>query len=102
ESEWESEQYQAALAHLESLQDKIDHLRGTLLSLVAPLIQPQQSRVHMFAEIKKAAIASTTDLKTFSDSWHSEQTQQLFTRAKESVGKDGDLSRAADVPVYGW
>lgn len=56
----------------------------------------------MFAEIKKAAMQSTDGLKTFREDWTSEQTQQLLARSKESLEKDGDLSKANGVARYGW
>ena len=56
----------------------------------------------MFVEIKKAAITSTSDIKRFQDDRNSEQTQTLFAKSKESAEKDNDLSKANDVPSYGW
>jgi len=56
----------------------------------------------MFAEIKKVALQSTTDLKTFRNDWTSEQTQQLLERGRESLQKDGELRKADEVARYGW
>ncbi|KAK5692681.1 hypothetical protein LTR97_010995 [Elasticomyces elasticus] len=75
---WDAQQYEAALAHLERLQEQ------------------------MFTNVKKAAVASSNDLKTLRESWASEETQQLLSRSKESLRKDGDLSKANDVARYGW
>lgn len=117
--QWDVGQCEAALAHLERLQEQVptalspkvffvltlcqlDGLRTTMPSLVAPLIRPNESKAQMYAEIKKAAVQSTDGLKTFRTDWTSEETQQLLERSKESLRKDGDLSKANDVAHYGW
>ena len=56
----------------------------------------------MFAEVRKSALRSTEDLKTFRDQWNLEQTQQLYARSKQSLEKDGDLTKSLDVPKWGW
>ncbi|KAK5128412.1 hypothetical protein LTR85_003080 [Meristemomyces frigidus] len=99
---WEAPQLEQALARLERLQEQLDGLRSSIPSLVAPLLRPNASKEHMFAEIKKSALQSTNGLKAFRDDWTSEQTQQLLARSKESLERDGDLSRADGVARYGW
>ena len=56
----------------------------------------------MFAEVRKSTLRSTGDLKTFREQWSSEQTQQLFARSKQSLEKDGDLTKSLDVAKWGW
>ncbi|KAK4956517.1 hypothetical protein LTR10_006044 [Elasticomyces elasticus] len=99
---WDAQQYEAALAHLERLQEQVDGLRSALPSCVTPLLHSDSSRQQMFTNVKKAAVASSNDLKTLRESWASEETQQLLSRSKESLRKDGDLSKANDVARYGW
>ena len=65
-------------------------------------MQPAASKAQMFADIKKAALVSTDNIKTFRDDWISEQTQALFARSKESLEKNADLTKAGDVPKFGW
>lgn len=56
----------------------------------------------MFAEVKKSAVTSTSQLAAFRDNWNSEQTQQIFTKAQESQQKDTDLSKSQEVARFGW
>jgi hypothetical protein len=56
----------------------------------------------MFAEVKKSAVTTTGQLTAFRNDWNSEQTQQVFTKAQESEQKDPDLSKAKEVPRFGW
>jgi hypothetical protein len=56
----------------------------------------------MFAEVRKSALRSTEELKTFREQWNSEQTQQLFARSTQSLEKDGDLTKSLDVAKWGW
>lgn len=117
---WDAPQYEAALAHLEKLQEQVRAfhqrfhieqylklpqlaaLRSAIPSVVAPMMQANTSKSQLFADIKTAAVTSTTELKDFRDNWTSEQTQSLLAKSNESKQKDGDLSKAASVPRYGW
>ena len=81
---------------------QIDGLRSTIPSLVAPLVRPGTSKAQIFAELKKSATESNDDIKALREQWNSEQTQNLLTMAKESMQKDGDLTKARDVAKYGW
>jgi hypothetical protein len=81
---------------------QLDALRATIPNLVSPLIKPQSSKAHMFAEVKKTAVTSTSQLTAFRDDWNSEQTQQIFTKAQASEQKDRDLSKAQEVAAFGW
>lgn len=56
----------------------------------------------MFAEVKKSAVTSTSQLAAFRDNWNSEQTQQIFTKAQESQQKDPDLGKSQEVARFGW
>lgn len=85
---------------LTSLQ--LDTLRSTVPTLVSPLIKPQTSKAQMFAEVKKSAVTTTSQLSAFRDDWNSEQTQQILTKAQESEQKDPDLSKAEEVARFGW
>jgi len=58
---------------------------------------PPASNAQMFAEIRKVAVSSTTELKQLRDDWTSEQTRDLFARARESEARDGDLSKGRTV-----
>lgn len=71
-------------------------------SIVAPLAKPAASKAQTFAQVGKAAGQSTDDLKAFREKWTSEQTQAMFARGRDSLEKDGDLSKAAQVASYGW
>jgi hypothetical protein len=64
--------------------------------------QPTGGRAEMFAEVRKSALRSTEELKTFREQWNSEQTQQLFARSTQSLEKDGDLTKSLDVAKWGW
>ncbi|KAK0268467.1 hypothetical protein LTR35_015488 [Friedmanniomyces endolithicus] len=100
--QWDAQQHEDALAHLERLQEMLDALRSTLPVLVAPLLQQDTSRPRMFVNIKKAAAAATNELRTFREEWTSERTQRMLSHSKESLLKDGDLMKANDVARYGW
>ena len=65
-------------------------------------MEPATGKAQMFANIKKAALHSTNDIKTFRNEWSSEQMRQIFAKSKESLEKNGDLSKANGVPRYGW
>ncbi|KAK4494023.1 hypothetical protein PRZ48_015209 [Zasmidium cellare] len=95
-------EYEAALAHLEKLQDQLDALRAAIPTVVAPLSQKYPTKEHLFADVKNGALTATTDLKEFRDNWSSEQTQSLLARASESKQQNGDFSKAATIPRYGW
>ncbi|RMY64568.1 hypothetical protein D0863_09734 [Hortaea werneckii] len=108
---WNAPEYERALAYLDRLQEQIDtilttaqldSLRSAIPSQVAPLLRTGTPRHQMHQESYKAAMKSTEDLKDFKTDWNSEQTQQTFARARESVQKDGDLSKANEVAKYGW
>ncbi|KAI6876224.1 hypothetical protein KC343_g11865 [Hortaea werneckii] len=99
---WNAPEYERALAHLDKLQEQLDSLRSAIPSQVAPLLRTGTPRHQMHQESYKAAIKSTEDLKDVRADWNSEQTQQMFARARESVQKDGDLSKANEVAKYGW
>jgi hypothetical protein len=77
-------------------------LRSSISSIVSPLTQRGIDKVQQYAQIRNAAVGSTTDLKAFKEDWNSEQTQALLQKSRDSLQKDGDLSKAATVPVWGW
>jgi hypothetical protein len=77
-------------------------LRATIPNLVSPLIKPQTNKAQMFAEVKKTAVTSTSQLTAFRDGWNSEQTQQILTKAQASAQKDQNLSKAQEVAAFGW
>ena len=81
---------------------QIDSLRSTIPSLVAPLVRAATSKAQLFADVRKSALQTTDNLNTFRDQWTSEQTHELFARSRQSVEKDGDLSKGEDVAKYGW
>ena len=56
----------------------------------------------MFAQVKKSAVITTSQLAAFRDDWNSEQTQQILATAQESEQKDPDLSKAEEVARFGW
>jgi hypothetical protein len=56
----------------------------------------------MFAQVKKSAVTTTSQLAAFREDWNSEQTQQILAKAQESEQKDPDLSKAEDVARFGW
>ena len=111
---------EASLAHLERLQTQVRHtsptchgvnaltirqldtLRSTVPSLVSPLIKPQSSKAQMFAEVKKSAVTTTSQLAAFRNDCNSVQTQQMFTKAQESEQRDPDLSKSEEIPRFGW
>lgn len=117
---WDSAKYEAALAHLEKLQEQVrtmtrympisiikhvsqlDALRSAIPTVIAPLMQTNATKPQLFAAVKSAATTSTNELKDFRDNWTSEQTQALLATSTESKQKDGDLSKASTVPRYGW
>ncbi|CZT16253.1 uncharacterized protein RCC_02095 [Ramularia collo-cygni] len=99
---WDAAQYEVALGHLARLQEQIDGLRATIPSIVSPLASTASDKATLFAATKDAALQSTSRLHTFRDDWNSQEIQNLFKEGKESLQKDTDLSKAGDVPKWGW
>ncbi|KAL1311312.1 hypothetical protein AAFC00_001490 [Neodothiora populina] len=115
---WTVDDYEAALAHLEALQDQITALRTTIPSMVRPLAYHPASlspltrtattpssttaKSQAFTALKKAAITAVSDARSFRGEWEGEQTRRILEKARESRAIDGDLSRGRDVPVFGW
>jgi hypothetical protein len=56
----------------------------------------------MFAQVKKSAVTTTSQLAAFREDWNSEQTQQILAKALESEQKDPDLSKSGEVARFGW
>lgn len=81
---------------------QLDTLRSAIPTLVSPLIKPQTSKGQMFAQVKKSAVITTSQLAAFRDDWNSEQTQQILATAQESEQKDPDLSKVEEVARFGW
>ena len=65
-------------------------------------MQKRTTKPQLFADIKSAAVTSTTELKDFRENWTSEQTQNLLVKAKDSKQRDGDLTKSMNIPRYGW
>ena len=71
-------------------------------SLVAPLTRQSTSKTQTFASIRKVTLQNTMDLKAFRDVWTGEQTQEVLTKAGESLVRDGDLEKGREEAHYGW
>jgi hypothetical protein len=81
---------------------QIDGLRSSIPSIVSPLTRRGTDNTQRFAQIRSAAVGSTADLQAFKQVWKSDETQKLLARSKESLQKDSDLSKAVNVPMWGW
>ena len=118
---WEAKQYEQALAHLERLQEQvsnvlrprdliacsltisqIDSMRRTIPSMIEPMRRPVKDKAQLFVQVKTAAVQAVGDVEGLRNSWNSDETQSLLTKSRESLAKDSDLSKAANVPRYGW
>jgi len=95
-------QHEAALAHLETLQDQLTALRTTLPSLLTPLTRPNTTKTEAFNGLKKAAVRAVSDVEAFRTRWETPQTQRILEQARESRERDGLLRAGDKVPVYGW
>ncbi len=47
----------------------------------------------MFANVRKAAISSTSDMSAFREQWTSEQTQGILDRGKEGGERDAEVGK---------
>ncbi|THY88239.1 hypothetical protein D6C95_07124 [Aureobasidium pullulans] len=99
---WTEADYEAALAKLETLTDKVTALRTTIPGLISPLTRPATTKSAAFVGLKKAAIGAVTGVQDLRKEWESNDMQDLFKRTKESYGKDSDLAPAAEVSPWGW
>ncbi|KAI4758292.1 hypothetical protein E4T52_09528 [Aureobasidium sp. EXF-3400] len=102
EDQWTEAQYEAALAQLEALTDKLTALRTTIPSIISPLTRPATSKPAAFAGLKKAAIGAVTGVQDLRREWESDGVQQLFKKSQTSYEKDGNLKAAAEIPAWGW
>jgi hypothetical protein len=121
EDQWTEAQYEAALAQLEALTDKVPTqslhspttnntddptqltaLRTTIPSIVSPLTRPSTTKPAAFAGLKKAAVGAVTGVQDLRREWESDGVQDLLKRSKTSYEKNGDLGPAAEVPAWGW
>lgn len=115
---WSTAQLESALAHLERLQDQINHLRSAIPGLVKPLHSRKRSysaindsngdtdgarmKASVFLGVKDAAERTAEDLRALGESWRAEETRKIFERARESEGRDEDLGRSVEVARWGW
>ena len=81
---------------------QLQGLRATLPSLVDPLLRRDDSKARMFANAKKSAVKSRSNLNAFRTAWTSQQMQEILLRSKESYEKDRDLGKAKEVAKDGW
>ncbi|KAF7192365.1 hypothetical protein HII31_06397 [Pseudocercospora fuligena] len=100
--DWDAARYEEALAHLERLQELIDGMKSDIPSIVAPIQRQTRDKAQLFVETKTAAVQAVTDVQQLRTTWNSEQTQDIFAKTKDSFAKDGDLSKARNVPRWGW
>ncbi|KAK6003507.1 hypothetical protein QM012_009278 [Aureobasidium pullulans] len=102
EEPWTEAQYEAALAQLEALTDKLTALRTTIPNIISPLTRPATTKPAAFAGLKKAAIGAVTGVQDLRREWESDGLQDILKRTKESYEKDSNLGPAAEVPAWGW
>jgi hypothetical protein len=120
EDQWTEAQYEAALAQLEALTDKVTFpstyssqnntdtptqltaLRTTIPSIISPLTRPATTKTAAFTGLKKAAIGAVTGVQDLKREWESDGVQDLLKRSQTSYEKDGDLKLAAKIPAWGW
>ncbi|KAG9517645.1 hypothetical protein KCU99_g4906, partial [Aureobasidium melanogenum] len=102
EEPWTEAQYEAALAQLEALTDKLTALRTTIPNIISPLTRPATTKPAAFAGLKKAAIGAVTGVQDLRREWESDGMQDMLKRTKESYEKDANLGPAAEVPAWGW
>ncbi|CAD0114358.1 unnamed protein product [Aureobasidium uvarum] len=122
EEQWTEAQYEAALAQLEALTDKVaipiqslitnktltnntpqlTALRTTIPAIISPLTRSATTKLAAFAGLKKAAVGAVTGVQDLRREWESDGMQDLLKRTKESYEKDADLGPAKEVPAWGW
>jgi hypothetical protein len=121
EDQWTEAQYEAALAQLEALTDKVPilfllplianntddptqltALRTTIPSIISPLTRPSTTKPAAFAGLKKAAVGAVTGVQDLRKEWESDGVQDLLKRSKTSYDKNTDLGLAVEVPAWGW
>ncbi|KAI5201194.1 hypothetical protein E4T39_05333 [Aureobasidium subglaciale] len=102
EQQWTEEQYEAALAKLETLADQVTALRTTIPAIISPLTRPATTKPAAFAGLKKAATGAVIGVQDLRREWLSDGVQEVLKRGRESYEKDGDLGAAAELPVWGW
>ncbi|KAG9685607.1 hypothetical protein KCU95_g12218, partial [Aureobasidium melanogenum] len=101
EEPWTEAQYEAALAQLEALTDKLTALRTTIPNMISPLTRPATIKPAAFAGLKKAAIGAVTGVQDLRREWESDGMQDMLKRTKESYEKDPNLKPAAEVQPGG-
>lgn len=70
--------------------------------LTGALAWPPATKTELFRQLRNDARLSAQRLNTFRDMYASDETQQLLAKARQSYSQDSDLTKANDVPAYGW
>jgi len=70
--------------------------------MIGPLLSPADSKAQIYEDVRNAATQSMTGIKRLKQLWTSEQTQRVFAQSRDSLARDQNLSRADEVPAFGW
>jgi hypothetical protein len=93
---------EADLQRLEDLSDQLERLRNALPMIVEPMTRVGLSDVQRIEKLKSACVQASEGLTSLTKGITDDQTQSIFKSTVESLEKDGDLSKARDVPFYGY
>jgi len=100
--EWSEEQYIHALAHLETLQNQLEELRPTLLSIVHSLTSPYPDPQTMYKSVREAILGGSRALDVFRKTYESQKTKEVMLRGRGSWAGSMDVTAAANEPTWGW
>lgn len=66
------------------------------------MARPVKDKAQLFVQVKTAAVQAMNDIQELRSSWTSQESQEMIIKSRESLQKDSDLSKAANIPHYGW
>jgi hypothetical protein len=93
---------EADLQRLEDLSEQLERLRNALPMMVEPMIRVGLSDAQRIEKLRGACVQASEGVTSLRKGMTDDQTQSIFKSTSESLEKDGDLSRARDVPFYGY
>lgn len=112
---WSNTDLENALAHLERLQNRLDHLRSAIPDLVKPLqANPKhrsnysistgtpRTKADVMFGVREVAVQRAEEVRVLGEVLGSGETARIFERARESERAAGELGRCVEVPRWGW
>jgi hypothetical protein len=79
---------------------QLDDLRLTIPRVVEPLYSPPTPST--FRALKDNLVTSQDGIKEFRKQWQAKETQQVFEYGRQSLKRNGDMSKSVEVDKYGW